>query len=145
MKDAERIAELEAALRRYELLVEQLQAQLNLRRRKQHVSGGEDERETIRAVFLRNGFTIKEGQTDLKPYVYDAAHELLSIARAALSPAGGGVVPEALSRSFITGESSDGSYRVVIKSATLQETQQVHNWLAHLNAKPKANSQDKLG
>ena len=41
------------------------------------------ERETIRAVFLRNGFTIKEGQTDLKPYVYAAAEELLSIARAA--------------------------------------------------------------
>ena len=43
---------------------------------------GEVERETIRAVFLRNGFTIKEGQTDLKPYVYAAAEELLSIARA---------------------------------------------------------------
>ncbi len=41
------------------------------------------ERETIRAVFLRNGFTVKEGQTDLKPYVYAAAEELLSIARAA--------------------------------------------------------------
>lgn len=40
------------------------------------------ERETIRAVFLRNGFTVKEGQTDLKPYVYAAAEELLSIARA---------------------------------------------------------------
>ena len=40
------------------------------------------QRETIRAVFLRNGFTIKEGQTDLKPYVYAAAEELLSIARA---------------------------------------------------------------
>lgn len=40
MKDAERIAELEAALRRSELLVEQLQAQLNLRRRKQPASGG---------------------------------------------------------------------------------------------------------
>lgn len=41
------------------------------------------ERETIRAVFLRNGFTVKEGQTDLKPYVYAAAEELLSIARTA--------------------------------------------------------------
>lgn len=41
------------------------------------------ERETIRAVFLRNGFTVKDGQTDLKPYVYAAAEELLSIARAA--------------------------------------------------------------
>ncbi|WP_462382212.1 hypothetical protein [Pseudomonas sp. Marseille-QA0892] len=32
----------------------------------------------IREVFMRNGFTIKEGQTDLKPYVYAAARELLS-------------------------------------------------------------------
>lgn len=39
-------------------------------------------RDQIRAVFLRNGFTIKEGQTDLKPYVYAAAEELLSIAGA---------------------------------------------------------------
>lgn len=41
MKDAERIAELEAALRRSELLIEQLQAQLNLRRRKQLASAGQ--------------------------------------------------------------------------------------------------------
>ena len=52
------------------------------------------ERETIRAVFLRNGFTVKEGQTDLKPYVYAAAEELLSIARAAWQRAQGAVVPE---------------------------------------------------
>ena len=30
----------------------------------------------VREVFLRNGFTIKEGQEDLKPYVYAAAKEL---------------------------------------------------------------------
>jgi hypothetical protein len=34
----------------------------------------------IRKVFLKNGFTIKEGQADLKPYVYVAAYELLSLA-----------------------------------------------------------------
>ncbi len=34
-------------------------------------------REQIREIFLRNGFTIKEGQTDLKPYVYEAAEDLL--------------------------------------------------------------------
>lgn len=39
MKDAERIAELEAALRRSELLVEQLQAQLNLRRKQRPPAG----------------------------------------------------------------------------------------------------------
>lgn len=31
----------------------------------------------IREIFLKNGFKIKEGQTDLMPYVYDAAKELL--------------------------------------------------------------------
>lgn len=32
----------------------------------------------IREIFMQAGFTIKEGQSDLKPYVYDAAYELLS-------------------------------------------------------------------
>ncbi len=35
----------------------------------------------IRAVFLANGFTIKEGQTDLKPYVFQAARALLALAQ----------------------------------------------------------------
>lgn len=35
-------------------------------------------KEQIREIFLRNGFTIKEGQTDLKDYVYQAANELLA-------------------------------------------------------------------
>lgn len=51
-------------------------------------------RETIRAVFLRNGFTIKEGQTDLKPYVYAAAEELLSIARASWQSTQSAGVPD---------------------------------------------------
>jgi len=33
----------------------------------------------IRAVFLANGFTIKEGCDDLKPYVYQAARALLAL------------------------------------------------------------------
>jgi hypothetical protein len=37
-------------------------------------------KDQIRKVFLRNGFTIKEGQDDLKPYVYAAAEELLKLA-----------------------------------------------------------------
>ena len=36
--------------------------------------------EQIRAVFLANGFTIKDGLSDLKPYVYAAARALLSVA-----------------------------------------------------------------
>ena len=36
--------------------------------------------EQIRAVFLSNGFTVKEGQTDLKPYVFQAARALLALA-----------------------------------------------------------------
>lgn len=37
-------------------------------------------RDAIREVFMRNGFTIKEGRADLKPYVYAAAEELLRLA-----------------------------------------------------------------
>ena len=36
-------------------------------------------RDQIRDVFMRNGFTVKEGQTDLKSYVYAAAEELLAL------------------------------------------------------------------
>ena len=35
-------------------------------------------RDKIREIFLKNGFTVKEGQTDLKEYVYQAAEELLA-------------------------------------------------------------------
>ena len=34
----------------------------------------------IRDIFMQHSFTIKEGQTDLKPYVYAAARHLLSVA-----------------------------------------------------------------
>jgi len=34
----------------------------------------------IRAIFMDHGFTIKEGQSDLKEYVYDAANALLAAA-----------------------------------------------------------------
>ncbi len=37
----------------------------------------------IREIFLANGFTIKEGQADLKPYVFAAAHALLDEAQGA--------------------------------------------------------------
>lgn len=33
----------------------------------------------IREIFLAAGFTIKEGQTDLKPYVFNAARMLLAL------------------------------------------------------------------
>lgn len=36
-------------------------------------------KDAIREVFMRNGFTIKEGQSDLKEYVYAAANELLAL------------------------------------------------------------------
>lgn len=34
----------------------------------------------IRRIFLINGFTVKDGQTDLKPYVFQAARALLALA-----------------------------------------------------------------
>lgn len=38
-------------------------------------------RDQIRDIFMSNGFTIKEGQTDLKDYVFTAADELISLSR----------------------------------------------------------------
>lgn len=38
---------------------------------------GSSTKDKIRDIFLRAGFTIKEGQSDLKPYVYEAAETLL--------------------------------------------------------------------
>jgi hypothetical protein len=38
-------------------------------------------KDQIRAIFLKNGFTVKDGQTDLKDYVYAAAKELINAAR----------------------------------------------------------------
>lgn len=42
-------------------------------------------RDQIREVFMAHGFTVKEGQTDLKQYVYDAAYALLGTKPAPLS------------------------------------------------------------
>ena len=51
------------------------------------------DRARIREIFMAHGFTVKEGQTDLKQYVYDAADALLRAARApadsVTAPAGG--------------------------------------------------------
>ena len=41
-------------------------------------------RSQIREVFLRNGFTIKDGRDDLADYVYEAAFELLELAAPAV-------------------------------------------------------------
>ncbi|MBL7089933.1 hypothetical protein [Acidovorax sp.] len=52
------------------------------------------DRARIREIFMAHGFTVKEGQTDLKQYVYDAADALLRAARApadsVTAPAGPG-------------------------------------------------------
>lgn len=40
-------------------------------------------KDRIREVFLSHGFTVKEGQTDLKPYVYDAAYALIALVQPA--------------------------------------------------------------
>ncbi|MDU5747806.1 MAG: hypothetical protein E6Z79_00725 [Haemophilus parainfluenzae] len=36
-------------------------------------------KDIIREIFMRNGFTIKDGQSDLKDYVYASAYELLRL------------------------------------------------------------------
>ena len=54
----------------------------------------------------------------------------------------GVVIPAELDRAFITGESCDGVYRVVIQSEKLKEMQAVHSWLTSLNAAPAAPAAD---
>lgn len=45
------------------------------------------EQDEIRRIYLSNGFTVKDGQTDLKPYVYDAANALIDrVKQSALAP-----------------------------------------------------------
>ena len=50
--------------------------------------------EDIRREFLAAGFTIKEGHTDLKPYVYEAARRILALAAAPAEVAGEPVAPD---------------------------------------------------
>lgn len=59
-------------------------------------------------------------------------------AELAATKAQGVVIPAELDRAFITGESCDGVYRVVIQSEKLKEMQAVHSWLTSLNAAPAA-------
>lgn len=52
------------------------------------------DRDAIRRIFMAHGFTIKEGQTDLKPYVYEAAEALLrELSPAVAVPDGYALVP----------------------------------------------------
>lgn len=44
-------------------------------------SGGDLSDDQIRAVFLANGFTVKEGQADIKPYVFAAARAIAALAQ----------------------------------------------------------------
>ncbi len=48
----------------------------------------------------------------------------------------GVAVPSELARAFITGESCNGVYRVVIQSETLKEMHAVHRWITGFNAAP---------
>ena len=63
-------------------------------------------------------------------------------AELAATKAQGVVIPAELDRAFITGESCDGVYRVVIQSEKLKEMQAVHSWLTSLNAAPAAPAAD---
>lgn len=54
------------------------------------------DRAQIREIFMRNGFTVKDGQTDLKDYVYDAAEELVLAAIAAQAQQALGVPTDAI-------------------------------------------------
>lgn len=90
--------------------------------------------------------TIAEQAREIERLALQLEHwlsldKLRDAALAALKAKPSGVVPAALDRAFITCESGDAGYRVVIESETLQESQQVHNWLVCLNSSPVSGSE----
>lgn len=85
-------------------------------------------RESIRSVLMAHGYTVKEGQTDLKPYVYEAAEELICLARElpmddeAARPAAGAVL------------TSREAMAVVLEAdaSRAEHMRGTSNWAAHI-------------
>ena len=71
--------------------------------------------------------------------VYTAEYYAAPVSEA---KAQGVVMPAELARAFITGESCDGVYSVVIQSETLKEMHAVHRWITSFNAAPAAPTAD---
>lgn len=61
-----------------EILKSQADASKESPKDKLPVLSGENLDRLIRGIFLENGFTIEEGQTDLKPYVFTAVRALIA-------------------------------------------------------------------
>lgn len=86
------------------------------------------DRDAIRRVFMAHGFTIKDGQTDLKPYVYEAAEALLrELSPAVAVPDGYALVPiEPTEEMVAAGAEGDSQfydharfvYRAMLSAAT---------------------------
>lgn len=77
----------------------------------QGVAYAELPKDVIRAVFIENGFTVKEGQTDLKQYVYDAANELLRRSRLRASNGQAPATQKTLERNAVPAEWLEQAYR----------------------------------
>ena len=95
----------------------------------------------IREVFLENGFTIKEGQTDLKPYVYSAARALLAIAAPVPAiPPGFALVPIEPTREMLdAADMSDREYSVrTFGDGTIVQQGGYDHWKAMLAAAPQS-------
>jgi hypothetical protein len=94
------------------------------------------DRDAIRRVFMAHGFTIKDGQTDLKPYVYEAAEALLR----ELSPAVAVPDDAAILAHFHAAKDPDAhlhsDQREVVYQLTQEELLQAAR--AMLEAAPKA-------
>jgi hypothetical protein len=96
-------------------------------------------RDQIRAIFMAHGFTVKEGQTDLKPYVYEAAESLL---RAALEAREEPVAPDAVW--LIQYDDYDCKPEIIVGEAAARArfSRVSIGWNAHLFVKVESNSRD---
>jgi hypothetical protein len=101
------------------------------------IAGEDMTKDQIRDIFMAHGFTIKEGQTDLKPYVYDAARALL-----ASKPA----VPEGWKLAMVE-RSYDMRVKAIIAFNTAEQSGKDRDdaldaaWQAMLAASPTAPAQ----
>lgn len=87
-------SEIAAELAYRDLLIAKLQDEVEFHRRQTAHVLTIPSKLKIREIFINSGFTIKEGQEDLKPYVYEAAYTLLKSAHRGMDTFGNGeVVP----------------------------------------------------
>lgn len=98
----------------------------------------------IRDVLLAHGFTIKDGQTDLKPYVYEAARALISVARIAADADKALEIYAARESAPVAGEATPEDYVQLVPEHCDRIVWKGRYYALPLDAAPQASEADPL-